>query len=678
MGAPRKKNPVTKQPGYGKDMMRQLRASRSDLTYAPPANYARRRRLEKSLGAWLKYYMSEAFDLGWAEFHVEAIAKLQTSLMQGGSFALALPRGSGKSTICRGAAIWAILAGHRRYVLMVGATGKKAESALKDIKSVLRFTDRIAADYPEVITPIRALEGVSLRAMSQTAFGEPTMITWNAKRLSFPCTKRISAKGREFKSPSAGAIIDIDGITGDIRGHVVTLPDGHVIRPDAAICDDVQTRESASSPSQTETRLKTITDDVAGSAGPGKNLSVVAPCTVIKKGDLADRLLDKEEYPDFRGQRLGMVISWPDDMEMWEDGYAQARIKGIEDEDDGKQAAAYYAKHRKAMDRGARVSWPARVQKNETSAIQNAMNLYLKMGKSGFYAEYQNEPIVESMTLYDLTPDVIMGKTYGLPVRALPTAGKTVVAFTDINHYGLHWVIAGFRNDFAGFVPIYGKYPERGELVPKNATESERAELIRKGLDELSGLLQNMDLRYENGERVAIRVWMIDRGYMPEVVHSFCRYSKGSFPKFPARGYAGHIYTVRKSTCVGRPRENVHLVESRLGQFIAYNACYWREYAQRAWLGRVGTPGAFALFGKKGLVHREFAEQICAEKLVDKAVGDRGTIYRWAEVPARWHDFGDCMYGCCVGAAWSGLTTTGDGAPLFAGKRPRPIRRARK
>jgi hypothetical protein len=655
---------------------RKHRASARDIEYPPPKNYRRRCRLEKDMGKWLKYYLPESFPLDWAEFHETAIHKQLISITEGGMFALALPRGSGKTTLCRGAAIYAMFRGLRRYVLLVGATGKKAELALNDIKTTLRFSDRLLEDYPEIIVPIRALEGVSLRCATQTAFGHPTNMTWNAKRIILPDTQRIDGKGMFHKNVASGCIIDIDGITGDIRGHVVTLPDGNVIRPDLSIVDDPQTRESAKSPEQTKDRINTIRGDVAGSVGPTTNIAIVIPCTVIYKNDAADQLLDREKNPDFRGERYGMIVSWPENMTIWDD-YNATRLAGLENEDGGKSANEFYKNNREELERGAKVSWEERKGPNELTGLQHAMNLYFRLGEDAFYAEYQNEPRSIGTTIYDLEPDIIKASLYGLKPKIVPNGVHLLTCFVDINHYGLHWAVIGFDNKFAGYCTLYGRFPEGGELVPKNTTEGERGKLIRNGLDSLYSLLGGTVFQKENSERIELTSILVDRGYMPEVVHSFCKYARGRIRAIPSRGYAGHIYTVRKSSLVGIPRENCHMVESRIGPYLAYNSCYWREYAQKAWFGNVGEHGSLSLYGKSQLIHEEFAQQICNEKLVDKAVGDRGTIYRWAEAPNRWHDFGDCVTGCCVAAANTGMTTTGDVRAIFDGRRPRPVRKTK-
>ena len=116
---------------------------------------------------FLKEYLATAFDKSWSNEHEVAIARLEQAILHGGLFAIAMPRGSGKTTISEGAALWALLYGYRRYVLLIAAVAKKGEGLLKEIRSWLRFSDELLEDFPEVCAPIVALEGISHRSQGQ-------------------------------------------------------------------------------------------------------------------------------------------------------------------------------------------------------------------------------------------------------------------------------------------------------------------------------------------------------------------------------------------------------------------------------------------------------------------------------------------------------------------------------
>ena len=80
-------------------------------------------------------YFPEVYQLEWSPDHLRAIAKIEKAVLKGGLFALAMSRGSGKSSLTETAAIWAMLYGHREFVVLIGAS----ESA---VLLALRILDR--------------------------------------------------------------------------------------------------------------------------------------------------------------------------------------------------------------------------------------------------------------------------------------------------------------------------------------------------------------------------------------------------------------------------------------------------------------------------------------------------------------------------------------------------------
>src|SRR5207302_8244160 len=108
-------------------------------------------------------YFPQTFCKPFCLDHLKAIAKIERAVLQGGLFAFALPRGSGKTVLTTTAAVWALLHGHRRFVTLIGATEAAAEQLLANIKSALSSNDALAGDFPEVCKPIRALENDARR-----------------------------------------------------------------------------------------------------------------------------------------------------------------------------------------------------------------------------------------------------------------------------------------------------------------------------------------------------------------------------------------------------------------------------------------------------------------------------------------------------------------------------------
>ncbi len=119
--------------------------------------------------------------------------------------------------------------------------------------------------------------------------------------------------------------------------------------------DDPQTDESARSISQCQQRESILAGAVLGLAGPGHKISGIMPCTVIRPGDMADRILNRDHHPSWQGERTKMVYAFPTDTKLW-DRYAELRAEGLRNEDGGVAATEFYRRHRKEMDAGAQIA----------------------------------------------------------------------------------------------------------------------------------------------------------------------------------------------------------------------------------------------------------------------------------------------------------------------------------
>jgi hypothetical protein len=180
--------------------------------------------------------------------------------------------------------------------------------------------------------------------------------------------------------------------------------------------------------------------------------------TVVRPDDLADRILDRDKHPQWQGERTRMVYSFPTNEALWA-RYAEIRAEGLRADRGLGQATAFYKRNRKKMDEGASVAWPARFNHDELSAVQHAMNLKLQ-DEAAFWAEYQNEPLPEVAADDDLlTPEQIAAKTNGMPRSVAPIGCTRATAFIDVQGKLLFWLVAGWEDDFTGYVLDYGAWP---------------------------------------------------------------------------------------------------------------------------------------------------------------------------------------------------------------------------
>ena len=79
-------------------------------------NPDRKTRAASDFQCFCESYFPLTFHLPWSPDHLKVIGKIEQAVLRGGLFAMAMPRGSGKTTICECACIWAVLNVHRHFV----------------------------------------------------------------------------------------------------------------------------------------------------------------------------------------------------------------------------------------------------------------------------------------------------------------------------------------------------------------------------------------------------------------------------------------------------------------------------------------------------------------------------------------------------------------------------------
>ena len=621
-------------------------------------NKRRRARCKKDLKRFMRTYMPGSFYRPFNEDQVQAIDAIETRMLKTGLKAVAMARGFGKTTTTEAAIIWAVLYGHRRYVVAIGKTQEDANEIITDIKAELATNEKLAADFPEVCHCVEAIDGRPQRCASQTLDGVLTRLAWKTKKLVMPFVPG---------SASAGHVIEARGITSGVRGLKHKTPSGQVIRPDFAFIDDPQTRESAESKTQTKSRAKIINGDVLGLAGHDKQISAVMAVTVIEPGDLADQYLDKEVHPEWDGMRTKLVYAWPTSEDLWKQYTALWTADQADGLSDTPNATKFYRKHRKAMDEGAHVACPHLYDKDtELSAVQHAWNLLLTVGEHAFCAEYQNEPPKQTFNVYTLNEECIKQRIdTGRQPMAVPDWVQTTIAATDVNpSYALSTVVLGFGAFQRGGVLWYGRFTSDPLPVLPETKEIETRRIIHEALAAHGKELAALPCRANH--------WIIDGGGSPQnVVINFAHMAPQICGLQAScafgRGWKQYRITRKKEYKV-RLGENLHRVaESNARQWIIWHADYWREIAQKSWLGAAGGPGSCSLFEGH---HERFATQVCGETLRGKDEVAGEIVWLWDTASGQ-HDYGDCMAMGFMGAAMLGIGTGAYQPPKRPPKRPR-------
>ncbi len=613
-------------------------------------------------------YFPFTFYLAWSPDHLKVIAKIEQAMQHGGLFAMAMPRGSGKTSICECACIWAVLYGHRDFVCLIGSDEGHAMDMLESIKTELNGNDLLLEDFPEVVYPIQCLDGIANRCSGQLYEEERTHIGWTAREVVLPTIP---------DSKASGAIIKVAGITGRIRGMKYKRADGHSVRPSLVVLDDPQTDESARSISQCATRESILAGAVLGLAGPGKKIAGVMPCTVIRPEDMADIILDRNKHPQWQGERTKMVYSFPTNEALWAK-YIEIRAESLRAERGLADATEFYRQNREEMDVGSVVAWPERFNHDELSAIQHAMNLRLQ-DERAFWAEYQNEPLPEE-TLQDdeLTADQVMAKTNRLRYGDVPIGCNHLTMFVDVQAALLYYVVTAWEDDFTGYVIDYGAYPDQRRpyftLRDAQPTLSQTAKgtglegSIYAGLEELTNRCLGREWHRDDGANMRIARCLIDAnwGSSTDVVYQFCRQSAHSALLLPSHGrFVGASsvpfseYKRKLGDRVGLNWRIPNVQGKRAVRHVVFDTNYWKSFTHARLAVSMGDHGCLSLFGDNPSLHRLFAEQITAEYRV-KTEGRGRTVDEWKMRPAAADNHWlDCLVGCAVGASIMGAILPG-------------------
>jgi len=628
----------------------------------------RKARCEASFRDFCETYFPEVFYLPWSDDHLRVIDKIEKAVRTGGLFAMAMPRGSGKTVLCQTAVLWSALIGATPFVCLIAASAERARDLLENIKIWLETNPLLAADFPEVAYPIQCLERITNRQKGQKYKGEPTRIDWASDRIVLPTIAG---------SRASGVVISSSGMKGsDIRGQNYARADGQVVRPQLVMVDDPQTTESAWSPSQSQRREAILAGDVLGMAGPGKKIAGLMACTVIRPADMADNILDREKHPEWQGERTKMVYAFPSSEKLWAK-YAELRADSLRNDGDGSEATEFYIANRDDMDRGAIVAWPQRFNEDEVSAIQHAMNLRYR-DEAAFFAEYQNEPIVEEIGEEMLTAEQIVAKLNGYRPGEIPIGCTHLTMFIDVQQKVLFWMLCAWEDDFTGYIADYGTWPEQkrayftlrdvhstlGRATPGAGLEGQ----IFGGLEKLTAEKLSRAYRREDGAEMRIDRCLVDAnwGQSTDVVYQFCRQSSFAGILLPSHGkYVGASsvpfseYKRKRGDRVGLHWRIPNTIGRRQVRHALIDTNYWKTFVHARLAVAMGDPGCLSLPGRDEKVHRLLADHLTAEYRVKTVARDR-TVDEWKLRATRPDNHWlDCLVGCAVAASIQGVSLAG-------------------
>lgn len=646
-----------------------------DIGPIPPVvDPARRAKSATSFRAFCEQYLANTFVYPWSDDHLKVIDRIQRAVLQGGVFALAMPRGSGKSSLIEAAAVWALLFGHRRFVVCIAADEQLAGSMLASMQNQLESHELLLEDFPEVCFPLHAMQRARQRASAQLCMGRHTLVEWRKDGLTLPTIEGSAA---------SGSVVRVAGITGRIRGLKHTRGDGTAVRPDLVLIDDPQTDESAASVKQCRDREATLIGTVMGLAGPGVSIAGLLACTVIRQGDLADRMLDPALHPQWQGERCRLVETFPSDQGLW-DRYAQLRkdslASGLSPEEVTDTCNRFYLEHRAAMDKGGTVAWAHRKLAREVSALQHAMNLRIDAGDEAFFAEYQNDPASGSPGADEGIQHTDLSSKLSTVQRGIvPIGAEVLTTFIDVQGKALFYMVVCWAQNMTGSIIDYGCEPEQPlryfalrevqRTLMKAAPGYGLEAAIRAGLDRLTEkLLAKAWPSDGGGPPLRISRCLVDAGWgeTSELVYEFCAKSRDSAVLMPSKGVGITAGKAPISEWTRSPGDRVGLnwkvpamVGRRHCRHVLFDTNFWKSTVAARLKTAYGDPGALYLCGRSAEEHRLLLDHLCSERpTLVTANGRSATQWELAAV-GRDNHWWDCLVGSAVAANMLGVTPPG-------------------
>ena len=580
-----KAQPLALQDEHDKDVQRKrdTRSKAAEVTIGQVADPERRERcLEdprqflKEYG-WCTKYNRPLFYNEWASHHLAMIEAIKERAYNGGDKAVAAPRGDGKSSVTALMAIWVVLAGLRRSVILIGSTGERAKELFDLIKWHFMRMPKLMGDFPEICDCVRALDGAPSRAAKQHIAGVPTDIKWTQDEIIFP------------KSPGSiygGVHMKYKGLDSAIRGG----------RFEFALIDDPETDEVARG--EQHWKIERIIDrEVAGLAPPDKRISRVVITTIQNPYCYSARVTNRELKPTFAGDRYGILARWPDRRDLWDEYVAirQKSQKTISEkypdgDKDGIAALRFYEANREAMDAGAIVTNPYRYSSEpnedgqvvEISALQAFWNRVSDWGMDAVMSELQNAPEdANKIETTALSSGVVMNRISGLDRNELPPGKNKITVGLDLGDKYCYWVKIAWFGNGSGVVVDYGVLEVAG-MLGRNSRETSQKVLevaIYNALSEFRSMME----RGENPPDFAL----IDSGsgLHTQAVYDFVR-DLGGGTYAASKGPAGGFTMPTRTSKDKHPFRECYAAYQDTEKLWLYhvNTDYWQEWIQQRFM----------------------------------------------------------------------------------------------
>lgn len=254
------------------------------------------------------------------------------------SFAIAAPRGFGKSTdVSLAFPIWCIVNNLKHFITIFSDAIELAETLVEAIKAELEENERLKADFPEA-----------------TGIGK----VWKIGEIVTKNNIKIKAYGSGKR----------------VRG----VKHG-VYRPDLSIIDDLENDTNVKSRKQRDKLEEWLDEAIENLGSVDGSMDILYIGTILHRDSVLARKLKLKFWHPITFRAL---ISYPTNMDMWEEYTKIYKYEGVE------PARNYYLENKALMDEGAKLLW-------DSVKLEFLMQKRAKNNKA-FQKEQQNNPNSEN------------------------------------------------------------------------------------------------------------------------------------------------------------------------------------------------------------------------------------------------------------------------------------------
>ena len=630
-----------------KDIQRKRdeRSEAARVVIPPIADPIRRAACLQDPELFLRTYFSAIFYNPFASHHHAMIQAIYDRCFSGGDKAVAAPRGDGKSQVTIGMMAYALLATPIRFPIFIAQTTKKSSKLFKQLKGKFsneRKYPEFCGDFPEVSACVKALDGAPQRAAKQHVDGNKTDIIWSQEKIRLPYIEGC---------PFSGKMVVYFGLDAAIRGE-----GDDEDRPDLAVIDDPETREVAFSPTNQHQNIEDMIDsDVAGLAGPNKRISRVVLTTIQNRKCYSFRVTSRTHKPTFEGDRYGILSSWPERDDLWQEYIAKRQTGQSAGDRSGRAATQFYLDNMEAMKAGATLTNPHRFVSDkdsdglpiEVDALQAFYNRVADWGMDRVLAELQNEPKEEEIPeSLGITPGIVTSRMSGLAHAEVPPGAKIFFG-CDVGKYKLDWCKVAFHGNCVGTVIDYGEWRVIG--TDKSSSDEATELAILRALHELRRFAL-AETRPDFG--------FIDSGDFTPAIYEFIRQTGAPFVASKGHddsriSYAGE--NTEKKRHFDQCRADW---QQEQGLWLYnYNAHHWKNEVHQRFTTKTfddshlfndGSLSVWATQDPK--VHLAYSQEICAEERQEVFMEGKGLVKKWIVKSRRNHKLDATAMALCAAA----------------------------